>query len=422
MKKIILNFLLIIFIAMAIIMPNNSNAFSISSADLYSKGYYENYLKWGGAGVVFNYVVYEKDGVEYPAYCLNKELDGVSLDNGYSVSIDEYVTNTLVYRAIINGYPYKTPEELGCNSAQEAYLATKQAVYCVLYDRDPNEYSATDDVSQRTLDALKTIVNVAKTSSEIKVSSDLEISTDDKIWIQDIKDDEYVSKTYMVSTTGAMQTYTIQLEGDIVEGTKIVNIENEETNNFESGQKFKILIPIQNLTKDGTLKIIAKAEVKTKPILFGLSSNNNYQNYALTAYQYEEGEGNLNVNYNKNETQIIIKKLQEENKEPIAGVEFQVLNEKEQILYSNLITNEQGEIIIKNLKPGMYYVKETKTLEGYQIYESLIEVNLNLNEAVTVTVNNSKEEVNIQTDLKKEESSLEISNKEVSNKLPKTGY
>ena len=158
MKKIILIIILSLIAILAIVLPMKAKAnFSINEADLYSKGVYSNYLHFGNTGIIFNYVVYSKDGVEYPAYCLNKDVDGVTKESAYSVSTNELLTNVKVWRAIINGYPYKTPEALGCQTPEEAYIATKQAVYCMLYDRDVNEYKANDEREQRVLNALTQI-------------------------------------------------------------------------------------------------------------------------------------------------------------------------------------------------------------------------------------------------------------------------
>lgn len=42
---------------------------------------------------------------------------------------------------------------------EEAYLATRQAVYCAVYGRDPNSYHALGGAAgERTLNALKQIV------------------------------------------------------------------------------------------------------------------------------------------------------------------------------------------------------------------------------------------------------------------------
>ena len=81
-------------------------------------------------------------------------------------------------------------------------------------------------------------------------------------------------------------------------------------------------------------------------------------------------------------------------------------------------TDENGKIVIENLIPGEYYIKETKTIEGYKKYEQLIKVDAELNQEVTVTVNNSKEEQpKIETKTEKNKS---VASKTVK-KLPVTG-
>ena len=104
-------------------------------------------------------------------------------------------------------------------------------------------------------------------------------------------------------------------------------------------------------------------------------------------------------------------------------MEFELLDENKNVVYSDLKTNEEGKIEIENLMPGTYYLKETRTVEGYDLYEQLIKIDFKLNQEVTVTVNNRKEEVpTIET---KEQTSKEIKSIEVTNekvkKLPVTG-
>ena len=62
------------------------------------------------------------------------------------------------------------------------------------------------------------------------------------------------------------------------------------------------------------------------------------------------------------------------------------------MIYSNLQTDGNGMVKIENLLPGTYYIKEARTIDGYEIYENLIKVNIALQEEVTITVNNHKEE------------------------------
>lgn len=416
MKKIISIILSLLMIIGIICVPNKSLAsFSIDKAEVYSKGYYEDHLRLGNMGIVFNFVVYAKDGKEYPAYCLNKDLEGATLNNSYSVNTEELLTDARVWRTIINGYPYKTPAELGCNTEAEAYIATKQAVYCILYDREPSQYNAVNETGTRVLNALTQIVTNARNSNQVKPSADFTISDVTTNWVQDNINSKYVSKIFKVSASAGFSTYNVSLEEMKIEGAKIVDEKNNEKNTFESGENFKIIIPITNMKEKGSFNVKVVGKVATKPVLYGYSADRNKQDYAITGEIYEEGEGIKTVNYTQNETKIVILKQEKETGKMLEGVKFNLLDKNKNILYSELITNEKGETKIENLEPGIYYIEETKTVNGYSLYEELIEVNLKYNETLTVKVTNEKEVTTI------EEPKVTESNIEVVAKLPKTG-
>ena len=88
---------------------------------------------------------------------------------------------------------------------------------------------------------------------------------------------------------------------------------------------------------------------------------------------------------------IIIKKDQDDGK-VLEGIEFQLLNDKKEVIYADLKTDSDGKIVIENLVPGNYYIKEIKTIDGYELYEYPIQVEVGFNQEVSVTVNNKKEE------------------------------
>lgn len=415
MKKIISIILSLLMIMGIIIIPTKAQAsIPMNEAYLYSKGTYSDYLRYGGVGIVFDYVVYQKDGQEYPAYCLNREAKGVNSDLSYSVGINELLTDVEVWRTIINGYPYKTYQELGCANKEEAFLATKQAVYCALYNRDPNTYIATDEVGVRTRNALIQIVTNARNSTEVKQSADLRIEEVTSKWEQDNISNKYVSKKFTVKANSTINTYSAVLEGINVEGAKIVDEKNNEKTEFNYGDNFKIIIPIKNMTDEGSFNIKVNGKVATKPILYGYSSNPSLQDYALTGNIYEDGSGIKTIYYTKNETKIIILK-QDENGNVLEGVKFRLLNENKDVLHTELTTNKEGKIIIENLTPGVYYLEETNTVNGYAIYEEQIEAKVAYNEALTITVTNSKETIEI------EKPEIIENQQEVTVKLPKTG-
>ena len=391
-KKVILITILMIMILGCVITPSISNATG-NTTTLYATHRYGNLLERNGVDLTCIYIVHNQNGVEYPAYCLNLELDGATEDFSYDVNIDNQLTNMEIWRTVINGYPYKTPEELGCATKEEAYLATRQAVYCAVYGRDPNSYHALGGAAgERTLNALKQIVHNARNSKETKPSATLNINASDALWKIDEIDKNYVSKEFSVTASAGVKDYKVNLTGELIEGMKITDMNNKEKSEFVDDEKFKILIPIKNINQDGKFSIEVNGNVATQPVLYGLSGNSNLQNVAVTGSIYENGSGNKTEYYFKNQTKIIILKQNQETKEPLQGVKFQLLDENKQVIYTDLTTNEEGIITIENLLPGKYYIQEMETLENYEVYDKYIEIELKLNEETKVTVNNLQNE------------------------------
>ncbi len=420
MKKISI-IMTILIIVISLIPIKSKAAVPINTATIYSKGLTDALLIKDGIGIHTYIAVYKVNGKEYPAYCMNRNLPGVEVKN-QSVNISGLVNNVMVWRVLINGYPYKTISELGCKTEDEAYLATKQAVYCVLEGTDVSKYSAANDgAGKRTLNALKKILSAAKSSNATKVSSELKIKQKDSLWKIDNLDNNYVSQTFTVSANASFNTYSVEVKGLDIEGAKITDKNNNEKKKFSSNEEFKILIPVTNITEDGNFTINVSGEVETKPVLYGKAADSGMQNYAMTGYTFEDGSGEKKIYYTKNDTKIVIVKKDETGKNTLQGVEFELLDKDKNVLYTGLTTNENGQIEVENLLPGTYYIRETRTKEGYEIYDKLIEVKLELNESVTVNVVNSKEEPNIDVEKKESEVSVKQSKSQTQIKLPKTG-
>ncbi len=426
MRKKLISIISIIVILIGLIPISSKAAVPIDTAYIYANKKTNGLLMWNGLKIHTHMAVYKKDGKEYPAYCMNRELPGVEIGRSQTVDVKQLVNNTKIWRAIINGYPYKSISELGCNTEEEAYLATKQAVYCMITNRDVNEYSAIGEAGERTLNALRTIVNNARNSNQTKVSSELTVNEQEKLWKIDNLDGKYISKTFSVTANTSMSKYTVNVKNLNIEEYKLVDQSNKEKTEFTNSEKFKILIPIQEVKQDGNFSIEVSAQVATKPVFYGESRDSGLQSYALTGYTYEDGTGSKKVYYTKNETKIIITKADDKTGKKLEGVEFELLDKDQNKIYTEITTNKDGIATIDNLLPGIYYIKETRTLEGYQLYSKLIKVELELNEETTVNVINSEEEPEIYKEEKKtelavkeEQSSIKV--KETVQKLPKTG-
>lgn len=373
---------------------NSVYATNINTANIYAVRDCGNLLTYKGTPVKVTYVEYINEGNHYPAYCMDKTKVGAET-NSYNVSIEGAVNDVGLWRRIINGYPYKSIQELGVANAQEAFTATKQAIYCYIHGNNLSDYGAIGEAGQRTLNAMHTIINNAQNSKESKISSTIKINKNSDSWKQDENEKNYVSKVYSVSAGANIQNYKIILSrknNQDIGGIKLTDIDNKTKTEFNPNEKFKILVPIKEMKEKGNFELKVEAKISTKPVLYGIAPNSSYQDYALTGATYEDGTGNIQDEYFKNETKIIILKQDEDTNEKLEGVEFELLDENKNVVYNGLKTDKDGKINIENIVPGRYYIKETNTKDGYLRFEDLIKIDINLNEQMTVTVNNKKEE------------------------------
>ena len=215
-----------------------------------------------------------------------KLYHGVTDELEYTVNVNGKIQDIGLWRTVINGYPYKSLAELGVSDIDEAFTATKQAVYCYLFENEPEDYEAIGEAGERTLNALKSIVSNAQNSTEIPQNPACEIVQESTEWHEDESNNDYISKIYYIKSDSTYVDYGIKLNGT-------------ESTNFSSKEKFKIMLPKKQLTKDGEFNLNIKTEVRTKPVLYGASPNAEWQNYALSAYILEDTEANFKDTYTK---------------------------------------------------------------------------------------------------------------------------
>lgn len=402
------------------IFSNTSKAatYIIDEADLYSKGELVCF-SYQDMVVGVQFVVYQKDGVEYPAYCLNRNLPGVTEEESYTVSADKLVTDSKIWRVITNGYPYHSAKELGCNSDIEAFAATKMAVYDAMHNYDWNDFKALDEQGSRIIAVAQKIAKVASSSTASKPVSIVEIKTNDSKWEMDKIDKNFASKTFYVTTNVDSTNYNVKLSNVKIDNVKITDEKNNEKTEFKTGEKFKVLIPISEMDKTGNFDLEVTANMKTMPILYGNSGNSTKQNYALVAGDYEFESSKLRVTYLDNTTKIELLKKDAETGEPLKGAKFNILDENKNIVYSDLETNKEGLAKVEGINPGKYYIQEIKSPDGYTTYEELIEVNLLLNQIYRVNVNDYKKPEDEEKKVEDEDKTITGIKEE---NLPRTGF
>lgn len=417
MKKIF-KFILSIFLVM-IISCNFLNLYSLANneATILYKENCGTLIKRNGVIIKVSYVVFNNNGIESPVYCLDKDKPGAETVDNYKVNINTVLKDTKVWKAIKNGYPYKTPSELNCENYKEAYAATKMAVYSMIYNYTIDNFEPIGEAGQRTYNAIKTILENANNSSEKPLSSNINLVENTQYWTQDENNKNYVYKIISAKAESSINKYSVYLGENYPEGTLITDKNNNYKESFSGNEEFKISIPIKQLKENGIINLKVEGELKTNPIYLGESLDPNNQDYAITQIETEQGTGEKNLSYSDNKTKIkIIKKDEDGNN--LKNAVFELLDENNNTIMSNLATNENGEIEVGDLIPGRYYIQEIVAPAGYQNYNKKIEVNVKFNEELSVIIKNSKEEDTI---VEVERNLIEVSSLEEQIKLPKTG-
>lgn len=397
--------------------------YPIKEANLYSKGEMVSFT-YKGIGIGVQYVVYKKDGIEYPAYCLNKNLVGVTQEEGAKVTVSKAIENVAVWRAVINGYPFKTPEELNCKSDIEAFAATKMAVYDALYTYNWSDFEPLNEQGKRVIEAAEQISKKARSLTDTKVIGEIEIKELTKNWKEDDIEKGYISKRYKIESNIELRKCTVELEGLKINNVKITNKNNELQTEFARNDEFKILIPISELENkpniDTQFNIIASAELKTKPVLYGETADSNYQNYALAAGEWEYNDTLFKDKYPSNETTIRISKQDAETNLPLANAKFNLLDEDGKIIYTEITTNEKGIAEINGVMPGKYFLQEVKAPEGYTLDDRKLKIDIAFNQEITIGLENYKKPEEEEKETKDKKEINVLGKKEVS--LPRTGF
>lgn len=397
-KKILIILLLsIIFISYvsnivkAVYEIKEASIVKIGEAPYHLKYYNESKKMYSYS--VCSIVGYYKENKFYPAYCLNRDLHGVGYVNSYTVDIDNVIENNQVWRAVKNGYPYKTASEMGLESDYDAFAVTKFAVYCLLGQADINLYTAdeNDAEGQAMLRALRNLVDIGRNQTdtfydELKISKVTDL----------IEDGNYYSITYKVNAGNTISKYKIKSVSGLTNGELLTDVNGNIKTEFNSNEKFKIKIPKSNLSSDKNIDIEIESNLKNYPMFYGKTRISGTQDYLLTANSYQNLTANINTKLNLNTGKIIINKKDDETKQGIPDTTFEIYNSQKQNI-GIYTTDKSGKIEIPNLYQDLYYAKEIKSNENYILnQDNEYSINVEYNKTSTIDIENEHKKGNLE--------------------------
>jgi len=407
-KKWVVIFTILITI-MNVLMPvvnavselTKANLIYDHKLDTHIMYYNEERQEW--RKIQFGYIAYKEDGKRYPAYCITLGANGVDEEGSYTVTTDNLLTDKLLYNIVINGYPYKTLEQLGVETEDDAYVATKHAIKCVLLDRDVKSfYKPADARGEKIINAIYEITEKGKAGNEAYKEPAIAINK-----IGDLTESSnYYYQEYSVNADVNISEYTVKNIEDFPEGSYVANNIGVSKNTFSPTEKFRIMIPKTELDKDISGKINVVAECKTNAVFFGKAPKSTLQNYAVTCSPYASYEASTEFNKSTNTSSIKIIKQDAENSNPIKDVEFGLYKENEEYITSGK-TNANGVVTFKNLYQGTYKIKELTANENYEKDETVYEMKTEYNKEVSRTITNTHKKGNLKiTKVDKDENNV----------------
>ena len=387
--------LLFLLASFAEVFAGTSLDNALNKVNLYvkeNKG--QQLLTWKGVIDSNNFapavIVYKaEDGNEYPAYCANPNRPGVEdlSAKTYDVDVDQLDTDPAVWGVITNGYPYKSPQELGVNTEYEAYYATKMAVWAVVHNNYSNldDWKANGSQNAHVEKAMKDLVAIGRANQYVYTSW-LAVNPKTQNMQEDSIDSSYLSQEYSLDSNVNIRSYSVVLEGNVPSGTKVTDLSNGEKDSFDGTETaFKVLIPKDSIKSDGDFNVIVKGKLENKAVMFGLSHDAGKQDYYVAPLPSYNGDSWVQLVYKSEGTTpeepdepnnpnvptpskgLQILKVKAGTTEGLAGAVFKVEVDGKTI--GHYVTDKNGEILIPDVT-GTVSITEEVAPVGYVLDEN----------------------------------------------------
>lgn len=284
------------------------------------------------------------------AYCL---VFGLKSPNGEDLP-EAGKTDDVSYRVLLNGYPQKTPEDLGVSTWQEAHYATQLALWNALGQISVDELQFKNTAVEK---ATKNIIHAANQSQDTQ-DVWMNIIPTDKQEAQ-LNGEYFETTTYTVQTNAKKGTFQVQMN-NAPQGTRVVTEQGEGKETFQLGEKFRIQVQKSSKSSELSLKVVSNLINVHAVVYKGTSTIQDAT--VLLERSTEQISTDLQVFWKANGALKVMKV--DENKKPLPGAMFEVVNSNQQVM-GTITADENGIAEMSNLELGTYIVKEVKAPIGY---------------------------------------------------------
>ncbi|PEA83838.1 thioester domain-containing protein [Bacillus pseudomycoides] len=315
------------------------------------------------------------------AYCL---VYGLKSPSGQDLP-EVGKTDDIVYRVLLNGYPQKSPEELGVSTWQQAHYSTQLALWNALGQINTAELQFKDAAVEK---AVKSIINAADQSQETQDVSMNVVPTDKQE--AKLNGEYFETTTYTVQTNAKKGTFVVQMN-NAPEGTRVVTEQGEAKETFQLGEKFRIQVPKSSKSSELSLKVVSNL-IKYNAIAYK-GTETIQDATVLLERSTEQVSTDLQV-YWKATGALKVMKV-DENKKPLPGAVFEVFDSNQKSM-GTITANKNGIAELGNLELGIYSIKEIKAPVGYVLDPNPKTFEVKTGEVAVVEMKNVQIKGNVQ--------------------------
>ncbi|MGR5880781.1 SpaA isopeptide-forming pilin-related protein [Bacillus cereus] len=284
------------------------------------------------------------------AYCL---VYGLKSPNGSDLP-ESGKTDDIVYRVLLNGYPQKSPEELGVSTWEQAHYSTQLALWNSLGQINTAELQFKDAAVEK---ATKAIIHAADQSQDTQ-DVYMNVVPTDKQEAQ-LNGEYFETTTYAVQTNAKKGTFKVKVNNE-PEGTRVVTEQGEAKETFQLGEKFRIQVPKSSKSSELSLKVVSNLTNYNAIVYKGTETIQDAT--VLLERSTEQVSTDLQVYWKANGALKVMK--MDESKKPLPGAVFEVFDNNQKRV-GTITADKNGIAELGNVEIGTYGVKEVKAPVGY---------------------------------------------------------
>ena len=413
---------------------SNTIGGALGEVNITNGGYKMSYLSMNGvvrsqSYTYFNFKSASGAIKEIPAYCINPTTKGVpqSVNPGESIKYiaNEASSDPKIMGIIANGYPHKGLSELKLDNKQQAYYATKMALWCYLIDDwsidrltlNPSLSGAEKERGEKILAAAKNIYKNGIWWNRVPQPTITVTADKDSAYPVTIDGKEYLQQVFTADSETWVCDYDIDIgftmPDEVPEGTRIVDMNNNDITKIRTSPngasyagQFKVLYPKDSVSdQTGAVQMSLHANVYKYAIYYALcaetSKYGTLQRYMCDTDPTTEIRQSTFSRYSSTpsdtpdepetptETTLIIQKVETGTNTPLSGATFEVKAPDGTVLGS-FVTDTSGKIIIPLTLSGQYVITEKAAPKWHLLgMETTKTVSVDYGNTATVTFENA---------------------------------